>query len=795
MIMKRNRVLFYIVVLFSRAEIFVKRFARFLRTASIACLIAATVLVGSLSAWAVELDVMSFNIRFDKGTDGTNNWNYTPQEGDPGGYPRKEKVFATIGNYDPDILGVQEAFDNQVADLQAQFPGYQFVGGQASLDPENMPGEHAGIFFRSSRFMLLDHGTFWYSGTPDVPGTFFPQAAGSSSTRSSTWAKLYDKQENATIAVMDNHWYSNSAAARVLTAPLVRQKIKDLLGDLPLIVMGDFNNADTNVLVLDEEIEILVGQQDPTGFQLLDTYRELNPSPNPGVQGTTHGNWTGLTNKARKDLIFHTNKYVVSAAAIDHTSCSVVYPLVCNDEFPDTPNGTWPSDHFPVRATLELSKAKSVLPTAETTPSSHGSESVDDPAIWVDASDPANSFIIGADKTTGNGRLELYNIINPSGTANTSLITTVGSAKLNNVDLRYGFNLDGQSVDLVVASDRTSDKLAVFRVDPVGRTLVDVTGSTQTVIDPYGLTLYQAAGGSLYAFASDRDGNQVRQFELVDDGSGNVDAQLVRTITMNGLVEGMVADDEKGIVYIGEEDTGIFRFDASPATGDLTAAAGTVVDLVANGNLTADIEGLALYNDGHGHGFLIASSQGDSTYVAYQREGDNKFLSKFAIGDNTALGIDGTSDTDGLDVTAAAFGTAFPKGFLIVQDGDNPGGGDNFKVVPWESVATVIPGAVAGDMNGDGHVNLADVAPFIQALTNRSAYQQAYPLLNADAVGDLDGNGLLDLGDVALLTAAIAQTSQAASSATAVPEPASWALFALPTASLLGMRCHREKTP
>lgn len=55
-------------------------------------------------------------------------------------------------------------------------------------------------------------------------------------------------------------------------------------------------------------------------------------------------------------------------------------------------------------------------------------------------------------------------------------------------------------------------------------------------------------------------------------------------------------------------------------------------------------------------------------------------------------GIDGTSETDGLEVSAAPLGGAFSRGLLVVQDGYKrlPDGPQNFKYVAWEDVARVL---------------------------------------------------------------------------------------------------------
>ena len=107
------------------------------------------------------------------------------------------------------------------------------------------------------------------------------------------------------------------------------------------------------------------------------------------------------------------------------------------------------------------------------------------------------------------------------------------------------------------------------------------------------------------------------------------------------------------------------------------------------GHLVADVEGLDIYR-GEDVSWLIASSQGDDSYVVYQLE-PWKFVSKFRIGPDYFRGIDGASETDGLAVTNAKLAD-YPKGVLVVQDGRNraPEEPQNFKVVDWRDIAQLL---------------------------------------------------------------------------------------------------------
>jgi len=187
----------------------------------------------------------------------------------------------------------------------------------------------------------------------------------------------------------------------------------------------------------------------------------------------------------------------------------------------------------------------------------------------------------------------------------------------------------------------------------------------------------------------------VAQWELFDDGTGRVDAVQVRTFDVGTQVEGCVADDELGYLYIGEEDVGIWKYNAEPSGGTNR----TLVDTAAvggSGHVTPDVEGLAIYYGTNGTGYLIASSQGEGTFdpnlsdsfAVYERQGTNRFLFNFRIVESN--GIDAVSMCDGVDVCPLSLGTNYPSGLFVTHDDNNlPGSpSENFKLTRWDSVAT-----------------------------------------------------------------------------------------------------------
>jgi 3-phytase len=326
-----------------------------------------------------------------------------------------------------------------------------------------------------------------------------------------------------------------------------------------------------------------------------------------------------------------------------------------------------------------LIPAPTLQASGETDPVPGRGDAADDPAIWINADNPAGSLIIGTDKKRG---LNVYRL---DGRLRQSL--PVG--RMNNVDLRDGFELDGRRVTIVAASDRDRNAIALFALSPDRPDLTDVadgllaTGLTEI----YGLCMYaDRTRGRFFVIVNDKDG-RFQQHELVPGADGTrVGARLVREIRLDSQPEGCVADDELGWLYIGQEDFGFYRLAAAPeAATDLVT-----VDAVGKGSLVADVEGLAIYVQPGGGGYLVVSSQGDNAYALYRRAPPNEYVGRFRIIDGAA--IDGVSETDGLEVTSIPLPAPYMEGLLVVQDGDNtlPRAPQNFKLVPWSEVRRVL---------------------------------------------------------------------------------------------------------
>jgi 3-phytase len=306
-------------------------------------------------------------------------------------------------------------------------------------------------------------------------------------------------------------------------------------------------------------------------------------------------------------------------------------------------------------------------------------DAADDPAIWVHPPDPAKSRIIGTDK---KGGLVVYNLKGEQ-------LFYYPDGEMNNVDVRYGFPLGTDTIDLACASNRTTRSIAVYRINPDG-SLANIASRvirSEMQEEVYGFCLYKSpVSGKTFAFINSKAG-EVEQWELLASGQ-LIDASLVRSLRLNTQVEGMVADDEFQSLYVGEETAGIWKFDAEPDGGrdGVKLEKSPEED---NPNIRYDIEGLAVYCLPDSGGYLVASSQGNYSYAVFDRQEPHTYRGSFRIGDGK---VDGVEETDGLEIYSYGLNADFRHGLLVVQDGYNYDGKkyqpQNFKLVRWEDIAS-----------------------------------------------------------------------------------------------------------
>ena len=331
----------------------------------------------------------------------------------------------------------------------------------------------------------------------------------------------------------------------------------------------------------------------------------------------------------------------------------------------------------------------------ETTPVETDGDAMDDPAVWVHPTDPSRSLVIGNNK---QGALETYDLEGDRVQQLSDAVTFWG-----NVDVRQGVPVAGVVGDIVAVYHRG---LQLYRVDPSTRLLTRVNEETAIPTPGEGLCLYSSPEtGRLYAFVIAISGT-LRQFEIRDDDEdGLLEGVEVRQFAVGSEAEGCVADDERGAVYVSEEEVGLWRYGAEPGSGTIRTSVDTVDE---NGHLALDVEGVTLVDLPDGGGYVIASAQNaadpdNSFFVVYDRV-TNAYLRTVRV---TAGGSSDDCDrTDGITANPTDLGPPFTQGIFVCQDNNNdaPGtvGNQNLKYVPLESVVDLDVGTPSGDIASVG---------------------------------------------------------------------------------------------
>lgn len=255
-----------------------------------------------------QLRAMTFNIRYGLADDGTDSWQF-----------RNQYVFETIREFNPDFVGLQEALDMQVDELRENFPNYDFIG--VGRDDGKKKGEFAAIMYYRDRFIIDSSSTFWFSDTPQSPGS---KTWGNNHTRICTWALMHDKFSRKSFYLFNLHLDHESQNSREKSTQLLIAEIQKRGNQVPVIIMGDFNCGEDNKAI--ETITM-------SGF--ADSFRKNNVRTNN--DGTFNG-FKGDKSGDKIDYIFINNLFNSIASQIVYRNF----------------NGKYPSDHFPVTAILSF---------------------------------------------------------------------------------------------------------------------------------------------------------------------------------------------------------------------------------------------------------------------------------------------------------------------------------------------------------------------------------------------------------------------------------------------------------
>ena len=304
----------------------------------------------------------------------------------------------------------------------------------------------------------------------------------------------------------------------------------------------------------------------------------------------------------------------------------------------------------------------------------------DDPAIWINPTDPSKSLILGTDKDA-EGALYVFDL---SGKKIDSLIVR-GLQRPNNVDVSYGLKMGDSLVDFAVTGERITSKLRFYSLPDmkeieVGGIEVYQGETAEMLRDLMGVAVYHdQINGKHYVIAGRKtgptDGTYLWQYEIKGSETG-ITLELVRKFgNYSGKkeIEAIAVDNELGFIYYSDEGVGVRKYYADPAKGNEELA------LFATEGFTQDHEGISIYKLDEATGYIIVSDQEVNQFHVFPREGAPTNPHQH---DLITIIKTSTVSSDGSEVTSLPLNSTFTKGLFVAMSDDK-----TFQIYRWEDFA------------------------------------------------------------------------------------------------------------
>ncbi len=274
--------------------------------------IIGVVLLSTVSAAATELtlEIMTFNVRYGTARDGENAWEH-----------RKDILVNAIREHEPDVCGLQECLVFQAEYIVEQLPKYRWVGIDRDVTGR---GEMTAVLYRHDILFPVECGHFWISETPDVPASV---SWDSSLTRMATWLRFYHPETKSHFHFYNTHLDHRGSEARERGVAMIAEHAERAPEKEPVIFVGDINAPAERSKPYDIAME--------KGFS--DAWVEATTQVGPPVT------WSAF--RAPEPDVDRRIDWILYRGPIRVSRCETV---LYNED------GRYPSDHYPVTATLHI---------------------------------------------------------------------------------------------------------------------------------------------------------------------------------------------------------------------------------------------------------------------------------------------------------------------------------------------------------------------------------------------------------------------------------------------------------
>jgi len=267
-----------------------------------------------------EIKITSSNIRYGTAADGINAWD-----------ERKQLLFQVLTEQAFDSAGLQEALAFQLEELDVALPDYARVG--VGRDDGQEQGEFSAILYNEQKYEAVGSGTFWFSDTPEVPGSM---SWGNTLPRICSWARLKNLETGRHYYHFNVHLDHLSQPSREKSSQLLAARIAGRPEQAdPVVVTGDFN-AEPDNLAITYLLGTAMFENMQTPFTVEDAWLKLHAAD---TNSTTYHAWNGgMTGGTHID-------YVMFGPGITAKSAEIIF---------DHEGEVYPSDHYPVSAVLTV---------------------------------------------------------------------------------------------------------------------------------------------------------------------------------------------------------------------------------------------------------------------------------------------------------------------------------------------------------------------------------------------------------------------------------------------------------
>lgn len=263
-----------------------------------------------------RLRLATYNVLFnlyDHNLEEINRW---PQ--------RLPRIVELINEMQPDIMGVQELYPDQLADLLPHLEHTFAFYAKACKD-----GELNGFFYRKERFEVVDSQIWYMTSTPEIP-----------SSETLTMLQLKDLKTGKCFAIFNTHLAFSKINKREFQAQFIAKKISVYAKQMPVILTGDMNTFPQRLDL--EKLPFYDGDY----IQRIFTKKNLQEAREVSILGHL-GPISTFSNADNNDGTPFKGTGT-PGVFLDHIYVSDGVQVIMHAVQPGTVEGHFPSDHLPV---------------------------------------------------------------------------------------------------------------------------------------------------------------------------------------------------------------------------------------------------------------------------------------------------------------------------------------------------------------------------------------------------------------------------------------------------------------